>query len=265
MNCTVTKMLLADIIITTKGNGGRPKLLEKSLQSLAENTKKKHFRLTVIQDGEDEEVENVVKKFRKEGLVDNFIFKGENEGLAPALNSSFQFCLQNEEYFDVEDYGNFRKTSSFLSLNQDDILYSPNWLPTLVSNFCLLEKKENLALVTGITSPEHPIVKNLPLNLQLKNWVRMTQLMGRWSFFKEIFPIPVYDPETRKQRAHPHNGIGSSVDWWICRNSNRCLVNTGRYALVVTGLLQHLGYKDSTWLKRELEETQEDLEKISRS
>lgn len=77
-----------------------------------------------------------------------------------------------------------------------------------------------------------------------------------------MYPIPRLDPETGRVRANPHLGIGSGVDWHFVRNHENSICRTGRTCLVIPGLLQHAGYKESTWLQRELPESEEDKRTI---
>lgn len=78
-----------------------------------------------------------------------------------------------------------------------------------------------------------------------------------------MWPISRIDPETGRERGKPNDGMGSSVDWWFIRNHKNSVCKTGRTNLVMPGLLVHIGYKDSTWLKRELPESEFDKAKMN--
>ena len=79
---------------------------------------------------------------------------------------------------------------------------------------------------------------------------------------QSMWPIPRFDPETQRERAKPNDGIGSGVDWHFIRNAENSVCKTGKTCLVVPGLIQHNGFDQSTWLKRELPESDEDKRKI---
>lgn len=91
-----------------------------------------------------------------------------------------------------------------------------------------------------------------------KDWIRATCMLARHDYWMSMWPISRIDPETGRERGKPDNGMGSSVDWWFIRNHPNSVTKTGRTNLVIPGLLQHTGYKDSTWLKRELPESESD-------
>lgn len=145
---------------------------------------------------------------------------------------------------------------------QDDILYTKDWLKKLSTMFFLLEKQHHLAFASGIESIEHPMRRDLGNGMILKDWLRMTCLLARHETWMSMWPIPKIDPETGRERGRPHDGLGSSVDWWFIRNHEKSVCRSGRTNLVIPGLLQHMGYKDSTWLKRELPESDSDKKKI---
>lgn len=151
---------------------------------------------------------------------------------------------------------------------QDDVRFNPQWLDILSSKFLMFEKHHNLGFASGIESIEHPPRKTLSFTgfggygMQLKDWIRATCMMARHDYWMSMWPISRIDPETGRERGKPGNGLGSSVDWWFIRNHPNSVCKTGRTNLVIPGLLQHAGYKDSTWLKRELPESDEDKEKL---
>jgi len=141
---------------------------------------------------------------------------------------------------------------------QDDVLYSNGWLEKLSSKYLQLLHPLKLGFASGIECVEHPAKKDLGNGMVLKDWIRATCMMATHSYWMSMWPIPKIDPETGRERGRPHDGMGSSVDWWFIRNHSNSVCKTGRTNLVMPGLLQHIGYKDSTWLKRELPESDSD-------
>jgi hypothetical protein len=256
-------MLIADILITTVGCGrGRPKLLKKTLQSLFENTLvNKNCRVSIIQDGIDPDIDEVIQDY---DLMFEHVFKSTmNDGLAPSFNSSFAFLDSKNQYWNDPTVGDIGKVSQMFCYVQDDVVFEKGWLEKQYRLFQTLKNQHNLAMVSGIESYEHPTVKDLGGGLLLKNWVRMTQFLTPWNVLREMLPIPYYDPETKKRRAKPNDGVGSSADWWLCRNHEKSLVKSGRNCLVIPGQLKHIGADHSSWLNRSLPESIEDRKKIN--
>jgi hypothetical protein len=97
----------------------------------------------------------------------------------------------------------------------------------------------------------------------LKDWIRAANIFGRHDYWMSMYPISRIDPETGRERAKPNDGMGSGVDWWFIRNHPNSVCKTGRTNLVIPGLLQHMGYDKSTWLQRELPESDADKTKIA--
>lgn len=243
--------MIADIFITTKN---RPTLLGKSLWSLRECTSKELYRLTVVRDGNYVVTQNVLSEFSD--IVDYTITNKENEGLGPSINSALAH-IDSLKRWDVDP-------SPLTIYLQDDVLYQTGWFEKLSKMFFLFEKQHNLGFASGIECIEHPVRKDLGGGIVLKDWIRATCMMGRHQTWMEMWPIPRIDPETGRERGRPHDGLGSSVDWWFVRNHERSICRSGRTNLVIPGLLKHLGYRDSTWLKRELPESESDKQEISR-
>lgn len=148
--------------------------------------------------------------------------------------------------------------SPFTCYIQDDIQYSPEWLTKLQRNFIQLEPVLNLGFASGIESIEHPVKAKLAKGMVTKDWIRATCMFARHSYWMSMWPISRIDPETGRERGRPNDGLGSSVDWWFIRNHPNSVCKTGKTNLILPGTLQHLGYASSTWLKRELPESESD-------
>jgi len=250
-------VLVADIFVTTKN---RPDLLRASLESLRENTDRSLFRLTVVRDGDFTVSEFVLKDFTD--LVDYTIVHRENEGLAPAINHALAHIEATNRYFQGPQAADLTKVTNFVCYNQDDLLFTPKWLETLVSRFSMFEKVHKLGFASGVESIEHAVSKDLGGGMVLKPWIRAAQMFARREYWMSMWPIPRFDPETQQIRARPNDGMGSGVDWWFVRNHENSVVKSGRTCLVIPGLVLHAGYRDSTWLKRELPESEHDKQKI---
>lgn len=253
--------MIADIFITTKN---RPELLDRTLRSLKNNTDGKQYRLTLIKDGYDIETDNVIKEWNDKGQIDNIISSFVNDGLGPSINRALSFIDTNNKWYEDERAGDKSKISPFICYVQDDVLFSNAWLEKLAKMFLLYEKQYKLGFASGIECIEHPVKKVLGGGCVLKDWIRATCMFARREYWMSMWPIPSFDPETGRKRAKPNDGMGSGVDWWFIRNHENSICKSGKTCLVIPGLLQHSGYDKSTWLKRELPESEADKDKIAK-
>lgn len=245
-------MLLADIFVTVKP--GREDITNQSLNSLIENTNKNLYRLTICVDGKSS------VDYRE--FADYVIYSNENEGLAPTVNRAISHISSINNWYSNLKYGDFKKVSPYIVMCQDDLIYTPQWLEILAKNFALYSSR--LGFVTGLECVEHTYNKVvLPNGNIQKDWIRAAQMMARREYWESMMPIPIFDPETGNKRAKPNDGIGSGVDWWFIRNHPNSVTKIGKTCLVVPGLVKHLGYDRSTWLNRELPESQADKNYIN--
>lgn len=227
--------------------------MERTLQSFRKNTRLDLYRLTLVRDGDYKGTELVASEFCD--IIDGTIVNSENCGLGPSINSALAH-IDSMKRWDVE------KVPLTVYI-QDDVDFSPDWLEILSAKFLQLEKPLKLGFASGIESIEHPMRKDLGNGMILKDWIRATCMMAVHEYWMSMWPISRIDPETGIERGKPDNGIGSSVDWWFIRNHRNSVCKTGRTNLIIPGLLQHSGYKESTWLARELPESDSDKEKIN--
>lgn len=241
-----------DIFITTKG---RSSLAERSFSSFGECTPPDQYRLTVVDDTGDSGSSSPGAPASMK--VDHIIIHRENLGLGPSINQALAH-IDSLKRWDGKD------APPFTLYLQDDVIYSPGWLERLVKMFMLHESHYRLGFASGIESIEHPMRKDLGNGLILKDWIRATCMFARHEYWMSMWPISRIDPETGRERGKPGNGLGSSVDWWLVRNHENSVCRSGRTNLVIPGLLQHAGYRDSTWLARELPESESDKQKITR-
>lgn len=245
--------LLADIFITSKN---RPQLLANSLASLRECTDRKLFRLTIVQDGLSHRCLNAIDEV--EDMVDHLLIHRENEGLGPAINQALAHIGAMNQYYDDAVVPDKSQVAPFICYCQDDLLYTPGWLERLSKMFILLENQHRLGFATGVECVEHAVKRDLGGGMLLKDWIRAAQMFARREYWLSMWPIPRFDPETMRVRAKPNDGMGSGVDWHFIRNHEKSVCRSLKTCLVIPGLCQHMGYKDSTWLKRELPESDKD-------
>jgi len=249
--------LIADIFVTVKPTESRRDLTERSIHSLLESTDRSKFRLTVCLDGR-------VRCALNPGSwdADYILTSIENEGLGPTINRAIAHIRSVNEWHSDPRVGNPTRVAPYIVMCQDDLLYTPNWLPLLASRFRAYERIYNLGFATGLLCIEHPVKQVIGDGIVLKDWIRAAQMLGTREYWESMMPIPAFDPETGRLRAKPSDGMGSGVDWWLIRNHENSVCRTGRTCLVMPGLVQHAGYDRSTWLARELPESDSDKETI---
>jgi len=244
--------LIADIFVTVKPVRDRLALTERSLRSLLENTQRAQFRLTVCVDGNAEE--NIVGVDGADYALQSF----ENEGLGPTINRAVAHIKTVNDWYSHPTHGDHSKVAPFVVMCQDDLLYTKDWLPRLAANFCAFERSQRLGFASGLECIEHPVKRDFGNGVLFKDWIRAAQMLGRREYWESMMPIPRLDPETGRVRAKPNDGMGSGVDWWLIRNHENSVCRSGRTCLVMPGLVTHIGYDKSTWLAREMPESDAD-------
>jgi hypothetical protein len=247
--------MLADIFITYKD---RSELFERSFNSLIENTSKDLYRLTLICDGY-----GVPLNIRNNPNIDYILVNGENSGLGPSINTALAHIDALNRWYESSPLQEDKdKASTFVCYCQDDLLYSDKWLERLAQYFCMFENTKKLGFASGVECIEHKERERLGniqgYELVTKDWIRAAQMFARREYWMSMFPIPAFDPETGRKRARPNDGMGSGVDWWFVRNHENSVTKSGRTCLTVPGLVKHLGYANSTWLDREMPESDSD-------
>lgn len=258
---------MIDIFVTIKD---RYELSNKSLLSLYDSISDRSlYRLTVLFDGiyptEEgfDEIYNTLDKIDVDYVLTSFV----NEGLGPTINRALSHIESINQWYSDPKAGDSSKVSDLIVYCQDDLLYTKDWLITLRDRFYQLEKPLKLGFATGLECVEHKTKSQIPNPKTnkpdlLKDWIRAAQMMARREYWMSMYPITRFDPETQRVRAKPNNGIGSGVDWHFIRNHENSVCKTGKTCLVMPGLVTHLGYNKSTWLKRNLPESESDLKVI---
>ena len=252
---------VVDVFITTKD---RPHLLEKSLKSLVDSVQSTQIRTTVVIDGTHGPTCDVVNSFFRRGFIDHVLYHAENLGLAPSINQALAHIDALNLYYGHTTHGDASQVSDVVCYCQDDITYEKGWLTKLVRLFFMFEKQFNIGFASGAACPEHKEKTRITDGIVLKDWIRATHMLARREYWMSMFPIPRFDVETNAVRAKPNDGVGSGVDWHFIRDHENSVCKTGRTCLVIPGLVRHIGYKESTWLKRELPETADDLARIEK-
>lgn len=254
--------MIIDVFVTSLP--GRDALTRASLTSLLENTDRESMRLTVYLDGagHDDETLRLVRD-----NADIVISCAKREGLPMAINRCLANIQATNEYYSHPIAGDAAKVSDFVCMVQDDIKYSPTWLNRLRSSFLFFERGgvpgRRIKFASGIECVEHPATEVLAGGrLIIKKYIRAANMFARREYWMSMYPIPRLDPETNAVRAFPGNGVGSGADWHFIRNHPNSVEKTGAECLVIPGLLTHIGYKKSTWLKRDLPESQSDIESM---
>lgn len=255
---------MIDIFVTVKD---RYELATRSLSSLFECTDRSDCRLTICVDGRVSAGHDIPNEFFNHlNRADYVLSSTQNEGLGPTINRALAHIDSIDRWYEHPIAGDPSQVSDLICMCQDDLLYTPGWLPKLSRRFYQLENAMKLGFATGLECVEHKVKSTTIFDdgTMLKDWIRAAQMMARRSYWMSMWPIPRLDPETNRVRAKPNDGMGSGVDWWFIRNHENSVCRTGRTNLVIPGLIKHLGYRESTWLKRELPESLEDKNAIQR-
>jgi len=264
--------LIADIFVTVKPVASRFELTKRSIRSLIENTDPGQYRLTVCIDGE---IEDLPMDAPPEQLsahkyighmvrydADYILQSSTNEGLGPTINRAVAHIKSINDWYSDPKAGDPSKVAPYVVMCQDDLLYSEGWLGVLASRFRAYGLQYPLGFASGVECVEHPVRKQIGQGMVLKDWIRASQMLSTRQYWESMMPIPRFDPETGHVRAKPNDGMGSGVDWWLIRNHENSVCRTGRTNLVMPGLVVHAGYDKSTWLSRELPESDSDKEKV---
>jgi hypothetical protein len=254
--------VIADVFITIKNRGT---LSKRSLDSFIKNTNPDHYRLTIVRDGNFLNTEYVLRDPHIVKATYQVITNTENEGLGPSINKALCAIDATNKWYEDKMATELNSVAPFICYCQDDLLYTPDWLPTLAKFFNLFEQQYKLGFASGVECIEHAVRQKLPNGMLLKNWIRAAQMFARREYWMSMWPIPRFDPETGRVRAKPNDGVGSGVDWHFIRNHVNSVDKSGKTCLVLPGLVKHMGYKDSTWLKRELPESEADKAAIAAS
>jgi glycosyltransferase involved in cell wall biosynthesis len=235
---------MIDIFITTYK---REEVFKQSLKSLLESTNRDLFRLTVVVDGGGSDFSARDYVFQN---ADYVLWNHKNIGVGPSVNNVLSHIGSLNDYFD-------NSQKNFICYCQDDVVYEKGWLEKLIKIYSLFSRKYDIGFVSGHNAPEHATKEKIKFGkdeLLLKPWIRATNMFAEREYFLSMLPIARIDPETRRERAKPNDGIGSGIDWWFIRNHPNSVCKSGKINLVYPGLIKHIGYNKSTWHENELPE-----------
>ena len=234
---------MIDLFVTTHG---RQELFKKSLSSLLASTDRSQYRLTIVVDGgASQGTEETCFD-----SADHILWHKDSLGLGPSINQALIHIANLNTYFD-------NNKSSFICMCQDDVEYEKDWLSKLTKIHSIFSRTHKIGFVSGHNAPEHATAGTIQFGkdtLLLKPWIRATNMFATTDYWMSMYPITRHDPETGRERARPNNGVGSSVDWWFIRDHANSVCRSGRVNLVYPGLIKHIGYNQSTWLKDNLPE-----------
>jgi len=156
----------------------------------------------------------------------------ENRGLAAAMNAGLAYWLAD-------------KSIEWVSYFQDDVDVHPRCLEILA------RFQKSAQILSGHDAKEHAFQesgKKGDISFGYKRSIRATHIHARCDFWESVMPIP-----TRSLGAPKHNGegrgIGSNVDWWICRDAPQSCQKSKRSVICVPGLVRSFLWKaeDSCW------------------
>lgn len=157
----------------------------------------------------------------------------DNRGLAAAMNIGLSYWLAD-------------KSIEWISYFQDDVDVHPRMLEIL-SRY-----HGQYQIMTGHDAGEHQAHHSMTVDglLLKEKWViRATHIHAHREFWAEQMPIPTRELGAPKRLDGPGRGLGSNVDWWVCRDGPRSCRKTERPILCVPGLVRSFLWKadDSCW------------------
>lgn len=217
------------------------------------STPRDQYRLTVVRDGNFVVTQNLIEE--EAGQIDFILTSQDNRGLGPSINSA------------IAHIGTLKAwDSTYVPLTcyvQDDVIFKQGWLEKLSSKFIQLHRPLNLGFASGHSAVEHvhdtrADTRKIGHDMYTSKYIRATCMMAMHDYWQSMCPIPRIDPEIGRERGRPHDGLGSGVDWHFIRVHQNSVYRTGRTNLIIPGLVMHNGYRKSTWLKRELPESDSD-------
>jgi glycosyltransferase involved in cell wall biosynthesis len=240
--------------MTTKNRQG---LLKLTLESLKKSTSKNQYRLTVICDGDYSVTNHVLNDFTD--IVDHILISRENLGLGPSINQGLTYVDSLKRWDSSID-----QLTCYI---QDDVIFKQGWLEKLSGKFLQLQVPLNLGFASGHSAIEHKQdpraeTHELAQGMYTNKYIRATCMLAMHNYWMSMWPIPKIDPETNQVRGRPNDGLGSGVDWHFVRVHQNSVCKTGKTNLIIPGLVLHNGFKESTWLKRELPESDSDKKEM---
>jgi hypothetical protein len=236
-------------------NERRKALSRRSLQSFFDNTDPAKVRTYAVFDGGE--------NFAAEFPFDYTLHHKESVGVALSLTSAIDLIRAKSRYY-VTESRNPRHSAptEFISYHQDDLLYSPAWLPKCVEAFAL---HPEAVFVSGWKNDhlDHPEIRREG-DLLLKHTLSGQHLMARRDYWFSIEPPTMlygwnagsnfYEPHRgglenpQGERGNPGpDGMCSRFDWYLMIDNPRSPVLTHRPNIALD-VMTNIGKEASTWL-----------------
>jgi len=230
------------ILITTYN---RLNLLKKCMESLW-NTIEQGTPIFVVNDGSKQETTNYLYECMSKNLIDVVINSKINMGISPSISSGMNYIFDFVRFFSADRRKEFKPYISYI---QDDMLFTKkNWPSYCIEKFSQAKKLVDVDFMTGFDfsyefdENNHPrIHKDITLEgCHFRKSMSGQHMMASIDTWKERLPVPTFR-DGSVVRGHPHNGIGSCVDWWLIRDSKPSKT------LAVEDIAVYDGKKKSTW------------------
>lgn len=189
-------MSVVDIVIPVHN---RAELTKQTIDSLYTNTDHTLFSLYVIDDVSDEETKKVLRDLK---AMYRFRLFTNDENIGPAASRN-EVC----EYITLRD-----KRSGLLYHSDNDVYFTPQWLPKLISAFAIVSK-QNVKLIGGGCHPylqNNSSINSYEWNVGLKDAVSGYSQLMTWDTWD------TYGPFSDSNRDADEKIMGSE-DWAFCQ------------------------------------------------
>lgn len=117
----------------------RPKMTELVIRTIHKNTKRKNFRLTVLDNGSSGDTPEMLERLRDDGLIDDLILLKTNLGLEAARNCLFNNAVTGEYFVCIDN-----------DCLPQPIISGFDWLERLVDLMEVFEDYAAIALRTQV-------------------------------------------------------------------------------------------------------------------
>ncbi len=235
-------------------NQARKDIAMRSLESFFKNTDASQARTYLVVDGG----EDISGAFPFDYVLRN----KESIGITLSINSGIALIQAKDRYY-VKEGRNARASavSDTISYHQDDLLYTPGWLPKCLEAF---EKFPQACFVTGWKNDhtDHPVSKQVG-EYMLKLTLSGQHLMAKKDYWYSLDPMTMmygwsagtlpYEPHRGgpespfEERGNPGpNRKCSRFDWYLMIDNPRSPVLTGRFNIALD-VITNIGKQDSTW------------------
>lgn len=238
------------VLITSYNRLG---LLNRCIESIKET--EPASPIFVVDDGSDQDT----KDYLNDADLEMVISSKRNNGISPSVEIGIMAIDAWWRFKSAEE--NLGDSRLIVSYVQDDVIFTKKgWVQFCVDKYGEVDKKYSdvsIGFITGHEAPEHAGSERIKCEVpgcKFRDHIRATHMMNELHRWKMHFPVTTTG-ESGVLRGHPGNGRGSDFDWWVLRGKK------GIYGdvftnLVIPGILEHIGYNQSTWQPNELEEVE---------